>query len=336
MPIIKIVPMPGPESSQGSTGPTGPTGPRGLTGLTGTAGAAGATGATGPTGLAGATGASGATGATGATGPAGTANTGDITFSGVKIIGAGTASGDGQSNSTMQLVPDPDLYANDQYLIIDPTNPNHIHIRAGGTQDESNADLILGGERNNVYIEDDARKVSISTRPARVENSYVNANPASNAYFIVAMTADIEIGYTTTIGGVDYGVTAVENNTPSAGLMRVSTAGASFISGNTYTFVYESPYSNYWQFGSDGVLSGPSMGSLVVNGIGNNPAYELGLYSSKEIILQSSDGEFLHDSTSPGNQIATIDDLPSGSTGSFTSQDNKTITVTNGIITGIA
>jgi hypothetical protein len=190
--------------------------------------------------------------------------------------------------------------------------------------------------RNNVYIEDDARQVSISTRPARIENSYVNANATSNAYFIVAMTADIQVGYTTTVGGVDYGVTAVENNTPSGGLMRVSTAGASFISGSTYTFVYESPYSNYWQFGSDGVLSGPSMGSLVVNGIGNNPAYELGLYSSKEIILQSSDGEFLHDSTSPGNQIATIDDLPSGSTGSFTSQDNKTITVTNGIITGIA
>jgi hypothetical protein len=49
MPIIKIVPMPGPESSQGSTGPTGPTGPRGLTGVTGATGPAGSlpTGASG-------------------------------------------------------------------------------------------------------------------------------------------------------------------------------------------------------------------------------------------------------------------------------------------------
>ena len=37
----------------------------------------------------------------------------------------------------------------------------------------------------------------------------------------------------------------------------------------------------------------------------------------------------------PDKEVATIGDLPSGATGSFTSQDNKTITVTNGIITSI-
>ena len=84
----------------------------------------------------------------------GTANTGDVTFNGVKIIGAGTASGDGFGYSTLELVPDNNLYANDQYLVVDPTQPNHIHIRAGGTQDASNAIVFLGGEKNHVRVQD--------------------------------------------------------------------------------------------------------------------------------------------------------------------------------------
>jgi len=78
--------------------------------------------------------------------------TGDVTFSGIKIIGAGTASGDGNGYSTLELVPDNDLYAGNQYLIIDPTAPSHIHIRAGGTQDNSSAQLYLGGENSHVMI----------------------------------------------------------------------------------------------------------------------------------------------------------------------------------------
>jgi hypothetical protein len=86
----------------------------------------------------------------------GSSNTGNITFDGVKIIGAGTASGDGNGYATLELVPDNSLYENDQYLVIDPTEgePPHIHIRAGGIQDDSAAVLILGGERNNVRVYD--------------------------------------------------------------------------------------------------------------------------------------------------------------------------------------
>lgn len=93
----------------------------------------------------------------------GAANTGDITFSGVKIIGDGTASGDGFGYSTIELVPDNALYnispggdfgSGGQYLVIDPTTPNHIHIRAGGPQDEAAAQLILGGEAANVTVRD--------------------------------------------------------------------------------------------------------------------------------------------------------------------------------------
>lgn len=93
----------------------------------------------------------------------GTANTGAVTFEGVAVIGGGTASGDGNGYGTLELVPDNDLYVisptgdfgyGGQYLVIDPTSPNHIHIRAGGPQDQAAAQLILGGEKANVTVRD--------------------------------------------------------------------------------------------------------------------------------------------------------------------------------------
>jgi hypothetical protein len=250
----------------------------------------------------------------GAGGAGGNANTGDITFNGIQIIGAGTASGDGQSNSTMQLVPDPDLYGTDQYLIIDPTNPNHIHIRAGGTQDESDADLILGGERNNVYIEDDARNVSISTRPATVVNTYTNLNATGNTNFIVANAANIYVGDTAYYpGGDTVTVDSVTPDSPSAGLQTVTAnlngTPALFVASAAHVFTHEETWNNSWQFRSDGVLLGPAMGSLAVNGIFNNFNDSLYINSSEGVIIDSVGGEFLHDDNSPENQIATIGDL---------------------------
>ena len=105
-------------------------------------------------------------------GPAGTGgsgDTGDITFDGVKIIGAGTASGDGANLGTIELVPDGDL-TSDQYLIIDPTAPNHIHIRPGGTQDASTADLIIGGEDTNLLVSDTGDYVDIRTTSETATN----------------------------------------------------------------------------------------------------------------------------------------------------------------------
>jgi len=58
----------------------------------------------------------------------------------------GNSSGDGFGYTTMNLVPDNTV--NDSYLILDPTAPNHIHIRAGGVQDNSSSQLFLGGENS--------------------------------------------------------------------------------------------------------------------------------------------------------------------------------------------
>ena len=61
------------------------------------------------------------------------------------------SAGDGSGFSTIELRPDIRA-TSDQYLIIDPTDPGHIHIRAGGTQDNSSASLIIGGETSNFTI----------------------------------------------------------------------------------------------------------------------------------------------------------------------------------------
>lgn len=92
------------------------------------------------------------------------ATTGSNTFIGNQVIsgsinfGDGSliqsvsqSSGDGLGASTLQLNPDTNL-GTDQYIVLDPTSPNHIHIRAGGTIDSSSAYLYLGGEKANVVV----------------------------------------------------------------------------------------------------------------------------------------------------------------------------------------
>lgn len=66
------------------------------------------------------------------------------------LFGSNADSGDGNGFDTIKLIPDATLFAggSDQYLVVDPTGPNHIHIRAGGTQDDSGAELYLGGEQS--------------------------------------------------------------------------------------------------------------------------------------------------------------------------------------------
>ena len=94
---------------------------------------------------------------------------GDQTISGSIDFGDGSqiqsisaSSGDGYGYATLEIKPDATLNT-DQYIVLDPTSPNHIHIRAGGTIDSSSAYLYLGGEYNNVLIDDTAQKVYITS-----------------------------------------------------------------------------------------------------------------------------------------------------------------------------
>lgn len=68
--------------------------------------------------------------------------------------------GDSSGLSTLNLVPD-STTGDDRYIIVDPTGPNHIHIRAGGVQDGSNSLLFLGGEQAYTRIDDFNHEVQI-------------------------------------------------------------------------------------------------------------------------------------------------------------------------------
>lgn len=227
-----------------------------------------------------------------------------------EICNTADSSGDGSGFSTMSINPDTTTNDN-RYIILDPTEPNHIHIRAGGDIDQSSADLILGGEKNKVHISDAARHVIISTRPATVINTYTNDNLTSSATFVTSNASDINIGYVVNVGGFDYIVDEIANNVPEEGLLSVAASGASFTAGDSYIFTYEQEYDNGWNFNSDGVLLGPAMGSLAVNGIFNNFVDDLYIGSSEGVVLDSTSGEFLNDSSIPSNQIATIGDISS-------------------------
>lgn len=272
-------------------------------------------------------------------GGSGNANTGDITFDGVQIIGAGTASGDGYNNGTMELVPDA-THGTDQYLIIDPTAPNHIHIRAGGTQDASQALLILGGEKNNVTVSDGGRNVSISTKPETVINTYANLNETSNTFFIADQTANIYVGDTLFYpGGEIVTVDSVTAGLPIAGQQTITAnlngTPASFVAGGNHIFSHEEEWTNNWLFGSNGYLTGPAMGGLFVNGINGQEDYPLYVNSNNSVVISGTEGEFLNNEQNPENQIATVGDISSSSTTSFQSvRYTPTFTATGLTFTG--
>lgn len=265
-----------------------------------------------------------------------TSGTGDITFDGVKIIGAGTASGDGSGYGTIELVPDEGRYSSDQYLIIDPTAPNHIHIRAGGEQDAANADLILGAENTHVMVSDNNGTVSISSSALGQELSILNEATEPSLGVITYNLATLpSIGDVVNVEGTDYTVTEIDYTTEVEGQQIVYCGDLVFAPQTTYTFISQSVPST-WSFDPSGILSGPAEGLIKTYGLYGVSDAPLTLIGPQGIVLDGEvGGVFLNNDSTPENEVATIGDLPTGATGTFVSNDNKTITVTNGIITAI-
>ena len=183
----------------------------------------------------------------------------------------GNSSGDGSGFNTMRLVPDllglEDL---DQYIIIDPTGgvPGHIHIRAGGTQDNSLADLYLGGENSHV-------KISAGANPPVT----VMANSSTWTFgtdgLLTLPSGNITIGNFfgndailcntgTTFGIVSQGAGAsilqwlddTNNPTSSAGI-AVNGPNSNTGSVQIFTGIVGTPPQNTWTFGTDGSLTLP-------------------------------------------------------------------------------
>jgi len=75
----------------------------------------------------------------------------------------------GNAGAVLNLYPNQAYAASgNQYIVVDPTAPNHIHVRAGGNIDASTAELYLGGEQTNVNVSDTTKEVYI-----RANNNYV-------------------------------------------------------------------------------------------------------------------------------------------------------------------
>lgn len=121
----------------------------------------------------------------------------------------------------------------------------------------------------------------------------------------------------------------------SAGDSSASTGGnVSLSAGNNYTDTES--YGGSVNIDAGG--SGNAMGGGTVN-IRTYQAGPINLNADGKVLLNGQSGEFLNDAGVSSNQIATVGDVAavtsSGATGSFTSADGKTVTVTSGIITSI-
>jgi hypothetical protein len=227
------------------------------------------------------------------------------------------SSGDGSGNDTLRLIPDDDvLYNNngDQYIIIDPTAPNHIHVRAGGDQDDSNADLILGGELTNVRVSDGGRNVTISSKPIPQSMAHLNINLTQNDYLVTTDVVTATSGWTVDVNGTSYYIIDVLSDNPTQGNTTIIAPGAPFVFEGVYNVF--APQSTYqWEFDYDGYIYGPAQGGLLVTGLNNNQG-NLFLASEDNVVLNGSDGEYLNE-VSPENQIATIGDIETSQNSSF-------------------
>jgi len=126
----------------------------------------------------------------------------DVTISGLINFGDGSSiqsisasSGDGLGATTLELTPDTNL-TTDQYIVLDPTAPNHIHIRAGGIIDESTSLLYLGGEKANVLVTDSNHQVQInSTSVDSSSFSWIFDNNGNTLFpFLTTQRGDISGG----------------------------------------------------------------------------------------------------------------------------------------------
>ena len=223
------------------------------------------------------------------------------------------SSGDGNGYSTIKIVPDGSREEQDQYLIVDPTQPNHIHIRAGGQQGNSQAELIVGGEDTNVKVVDSGRYVSITSQNPDTTETHQNISETAGSTMFIG-TAIQHIDYVIVDGIKHYVDGSVSGNYYQpyleSGTTEIVVPSVVFQPDWSYEFGVQIGGQNSWQFQSDGFLSGPVEASVKVYGLYNDSDYALPIVADNAIVLRSNGaGEFLNDETIPNNQIATIGDI---------------------------
>jgi hypothetical protein len=249
---------------------------------------------------------------------------------GGEIINSPNSSGDGSGYSTIKLDPDNTLET-DQYIIIDPTGPNHIHIRAGGEQDNSGAELILGAEKTNVKVSDYYGRVTISTSSEnhtftrtnqKIAESSTFSNTDSLDLYNVAEPGWVAINPTGTVAEIT-GTELINEATFEATVAEVNF----FQPATSYTFRSGSNFDGdrSWVFGADGVLEGPADGAVKVFSVTNAPGNTLNVQSNSNVLINavneviiSSDtddiylaaaGAYIGMSSSTEDKIATLGDI---------------------------
>jgi hypothetical protein len=180
------------------------------------------------------------------------------------------------SNNTLYLVPSAN-YApevNDQYIIVDPTAPNHIHLRAGGAIDSSNAELFLGGENTNVQVSDNAKE------------TYITANShywtfSNDAKLILPNGGEI-YGVTGTIF-VDSIQTTFSGNTTANGTVTVGTNlfVPNLPNSATANLVYYDAANGRFSYASDNALTPTSIA---------NGAFSLSIQSTDGLLVHNGAG----------------------------------------------
>ena len=212
----------------------------------------------------------------------------------------GNSSSDGNGYTTLGLIPDDTRVANDQYIIIDPTAPNHIHIRAGGPQDDSSAQLFVGGE--NSYF-----SVGAGVNPSL----YIAANSS-------VWTFNSNGVLTIPSGGGTYTISESE-----PGLVFTSTAGFGFVSnlnGDTQFITVNNQGVLYTtsniQIKSAGIEVASDGNVYITSNVDNNASPTWTFANSGVTIipgsLLSSTGSisFLANSSGDGNGYSTIEINP--------------------------
>lgn len=149
------------------------------------------------------------------------------------------------SNNTLYLVPSTN-YApevNDQYIIVDPTAPNHIHLRAGGAIDASTAELYLGGENTNVQVSDiyDATYIRANNKVWTFDDAGKFNLPYGNQIYDVTGTLFVDSTQATFSGNVtSNGSVTVSTDLIVPNLSNQSTANLVYYDFATGKFSYSS------------------------------------------------------------------------------------------------
>jgi hypothetical protein len=214
----------------------------------------------------------------------------------------GNTSGDGQGWNTMRLVPDlQGLEDVDTYIILDPAydgQTGNIHIRAGGTRDNSLANLYLGGANSHVKIGSGSNppvtvkanshswtfsNTGTTTFPTGVTLS--NARGANTVNFLTAVDKSFQIETQTNATSKLWNFTTDGNLTlPQNANINFANgvsilAGITGTYGNTQVAAYLPTYTgniagnivkngNVWTFGTNGTTTFPT--NISIDYSGNN------------------------------------------------------------------